>query len=98
MDRCRKRAEHILLARQVGVPAIVVFLNKLRMVKTQKCWSWWNWKYGNCVRSLPVSWRQYCHRAWLGAAGLNGDAKYEKAIDELIGTVTKNVPATGAGH
>ena len=34
MDRCLKR-EHIL-ARQVGVPAIVVFLNKIDQVKDKE--------------------------------------------------------------
>ena len=29
MVRCRRRREHILLARQVGVPKIVVFMNKM---------------------------------------------------------------------
>jgi len=29
---CRRRGKHILLARQVGVPSIVVFLNKCDMV------------------------------------------------------------------
>ena len=33
--------EHILLARQVGVPYIVVFMNKV-------CWSWLKWKCANC--------------------------------------------------
>ena len=32
MARCPQTREHILLARQVGVPAIVVFLNKCDMV------------------------------------------------------------------
>ena len=30
--RCRKTREHILLARQVGVPRMVVYLNKADMV------------------------------------------------------------------
>ena len=36
--------EHILLARQVGVPYIIVFLNKCDMVTTKSCWNWWRWK------------------------------------------------------
>ena len=45
--------EHILLARQVGVPYIVVFLNKADKVEDKpNCWSWWNWKYGSCSRSM----------------------------------------------
>ena len=35
MDLCHKQ-RHILLARQVGVPAIVVFLNKIDTVKDKE--------------------------------------------------------------
>ena len=34
--------EHILLARQVEVPKIVVALNKVDMMMTKSSWSWWN--------------------------------------------------------
>ena len=42
--------EHILLARQVGVPAIVVFLNKVDMIarRTRSCWTWWSWSCASC--------------------------------------------------
>ena len=42
--------EHILLARQVGVPAIVVYLNKVDMMgrRTRSCWTWWSWRCGSC--------------------------------------------------
>jgi len=40
--------EHILLARQVGVPYIVVFLNKVDMVDDPECWTWWSWRFGSC--------------------------------------------------
>ena len=36
--------EHILLARQVGVPSIVVFLNKVDMVDDPNCSISWKWK------------------------------------------------------
>jgi elongation factor Tu len=40
--------EHILLARQVGVPYIVVFLNKCDMVDDEELiWTWWSWRYGS---------------------------------------------------
>jgi elongation factor Tu len=35
--------EHILLARQVGVPYIVVFLNKWTWSMTPSSSSWWSW-------------------------------------------------------
>jgi small GTP-binding protein len=40
--------EHILLARQVGVPYIVVYLNKADMVDDPSCWSWWRWRSVIC--------------------------------------------------
>jgi elongation factor Tu len=40
--------EHILLAKQVGVPNIVVFLNRKTWWTTKNCWNWWNWKCENC--------------------------------------------------
>ena len=40
--------EHILLARQVGVPRIVVFMNKCDMVDDQNFSSSWRWKFANC--------------------------------------------------
>ena len=37
--------EHILLARQVGVPALVVYLNKMRHGRRSRSWSSWSrWK------------------------------------------------------
>ena len=36
MDQCRKTREHILLAKQVGVPEIVVFINKVDMVDDEE--------------------------------------------------------------
>ena len=43
--------EHILLARQVGVPAIVVYLNKVDRWTTRSFWSWWSWRSGSFCRA-----------------------------------------------
>jgi elongation factor Tu len=43
--------EHILLARQVGVPYIVVFLNKATWSTTRSCWSWSRWRCASCCPS-----------------------------------------------
>ena len=40
--------EHILLARQVGVPKIVVFMNKVDMLEIRSCWIWSRWKCVSC--------------------------------------------------
>src|SRR5881409_3232056 len=84
--------EHVLLARQVGVPYIVVFLNKcdavedpelidLVEVEVRELLS----KYQFPGDALPV-----IRGSALGA--LNGEAKWEKTIDELMEAVDKNVP------
>ena len=36
--------EHILLARQVGVPALVVFMNKSTWSMIRSFWTWLRWK------------------------------------------------------
>jgi len=48
--------EHILLARQVGVPYIIVFLNKCDMVDDEELlelveMDWLKWKYVSCCRN-----------------------------------------------
>ena len=40
--------EHILLARQVGVPRIVVYLTRRTWWMTPSCWSWWRWRCASC--------------------------------------------------
>ena len=44
--------EHILLARQVNVPHLVVFLNKLIKSMMKSCLSWWKWKSVNCLITM----------------------------------------------
>ena len=44
--------EHILLARQVGVPAIVVFMNKVIWSTIPNCSTWWKWKCATCSPSM----------------------------------------------
>ncbi len=40
--------EHILLARQVGVPALVVFMNKTDMVDDPGFWTWSSLRFASC--------------------------------------------------
>jgi len=44
--------EHILLARQVGVPAIIVFLNKVDTVDDKELVDWLKPKSGNCSPNM----------------------------------------------
>lgn len=60
--------EHILLARQVGVPAIVVFLNKVDQVDDAELLGSSNWKCANCCRpttSRATTSRSSRVRPWL---------------------------------
>ena len=43
--------EHILLGRQVGVPYIIVFMNKCDMVDDEELLNWSRWKFANCCPS-----------------------------------------------
>ena len=84
--------EHILLARQVGVPCIVVALNKVDMVDDPELLELVELevrelltKYQFPGEELPV-----VRVSALGA--LNGEEKWEKTVDELMEKVDSYVP------
>jgi elongation factor Tu len=84
--------EHVLLARQVGVPYIVVALNKCDAVDDPELLDLVELEVRELLKSyqfpgddLPV-----IRLSALGA--LNGEEKWEKQIDELMDAVDKNVP------
>jgi elongation factor Tu len=84
--------EHILLARQVGVPYIVVALNKVDMVDDPELLELVELEVRELLTSyqfpgddLPV-----VRVSALGA--LNGDEKWEKTVDELMDQVDKYIP------
>src|ERR1700693_3080863 len=84
--------EHVLLARQVGVPYIVVALNKCDAVDDPELLDLVELE----VRELLKSYRfpgddvPVIRLSALGA--LNGEAKWEKQIDALMEAVDKSVP------
>ena len=84
--------EHILLARQVGVPQLVVFMNKVDMVddpellelvemEIRELLSFYNFDGDN----IPV-----IQGSALG--GLNGDEKWVKTIEDLMDNVDSFIP------
>ena len=84
--------EHILLARQVGVPHIVVFLNKCDMVDDEELLELVDMEvrglldeYGFPGDDTPII---------RGSAlqALNGDPKYVAAIEELMAAVDSYIP------
>ena len=44
--------EHVLLARQVDVPAMVVFMNKCDLVDDESCWILSSLRFANCSASI----------------------------------------------
>ena len=84
--------EHILLAKQVGVPAIVVFLNKADQVDDPELIELVEMEvrdllseYGYPGDEVPI-----IVGSALGA--LNGDPKYEQSIRDLMKAVDEYIP------
>jgi elongation factor Tu len=84
--------EHILLARQVGVPAIVVFLNKCDMVEDAELLELVELEVRELLKSYQFPGDKIPVVKGSALQALNGDAKWEKSIDELMDAVDKNVP------
>ena len=84
--------EHILLARQVGVPAIVVFLNKCDMVEDKELLELVELEVRELLKSYQFPGDKIAVIKGSALMALNGDAKWEKTIDELMDAVDKNVP------
>ncbi len=84
--------EHILLARQVGVPQIVVFMNKVDLVDDEELLELVELEVRELLSSyefdgddIPV-----IQGSALGA--LNGEAQWEEKIVELIKAVDETIP------
>jgi elongation factor Tu len=84
--------EHILLARQVGVPALVVFMNKVDMVddpellelvemEVRELLSFYDFDGDN----IPVI-------AGSALGALNGEPKWEETVMELMNAVDDHIP------
>jgi elongation factor Tu len=84
--------EHILLARQVGVPFIVVFLNKCDSVEDPELLELVELEVRELLKSygFPGDQIPVVRGSALGA--LNGEAKWEATIDELMAKVDEYIP------
>ncbi|MGP8142460.1 MAG: elongation factor Tu, partial [Terriglobales bacterium] len=84
--------EHVLLARQVGVPCIVVFLNKCDAVDDPELLDLVELEVRELLKGyqFPGDDVPVVRGSALGA--LNGEAKWEKQVDELMEAVDKSVP------
>ncbi|MCS6790011.1 MAG: elongation factor Tu [Bacteroidia bacterium] len=84
--------EHILLARQVGVPYIIVFLNKVDMVDDEELLELAEMEIRDLLNfyGYPGDTTPIIRGSALGA--LNGDPKWEAKVIELIQTLDTYIP------
>ena len=82
--------EHILLARQVGVPKIVVFLNKVDMVDDPELIELVEMEVAEELEKNGFIDCPIIKGSALG--GLNGDAKWSESIMELMNAVDSHIP------
>jgi len=84
--------EHILLARQVGVPAIVVFLNKCDMVDDAELIELVEMEVRELLSSYEFPGDDIPIVKGSALKALEGDAKYVEAINELMAAVDSYIP------
>ncbi|HKP13080.1 MAG TPA: elongation factor Tu [Blastocatellia bacterium] len=84
--------EHILLARQVGVPAMVVFMNKVDAVDDPELLDLVELEVRELLSSyqFPGDEIPIVRGSALGA--LNGEAQWEKTVEELMDAVDSYIP------
>jgi elongation factor Tu len=84
--------EHVLLARQVGVPYIIVFLNKCDAVEDEELIELVEMEVRELLSKYdyPGDETPIIRGSALGA--LNGEEKWEAKIDELMEAVDKYIP------
>ena len=84
--------EHILLARQVGVPALVVFLNKCDMVDDPELLDLVEMEVRDLLTQYDYPGDTIPIVKGSALKGLNGDADGEKGILDLINAVDEYIP------
>ena len=84
--------EHILLARQVGVPAIVVFLNKAHMVDDEELMELVDMEVRELLSFYDYDGDNTPVVAGSALGGLNGDAEWTPKINELMAAVDAWIP------
>jgi elongation factor Tu len=84
--------EHILLARQVGVPAMVVFLNKVDAVDDAELLDLVELEVRELLSKYEFPGEEIPIIRGSALNALNGDAEGEKQIDELMAAVDSYIP------
>ncbi|WEG12675.1 elongation factor Tu [Pullulanibacillus sp. KACC 23026] len=84
--------EHILLSRQVGVPSIVVFLNKVDMVDDEELLELVEMEVRDLLSEYDFPGDDVPVVAGSALKALQGDAAYEEKIIELMTQVDEYIP------
>ena len=84
--------EHILLARQVGVPALVVFMNKVDLVDDPELLDLVEMEVRELLSSYNFPGDNIPVIRGSALGGLNGDAKWVEKIEELMKAVDEYIP------
>ncbi|MFL5728651.1 MAG: elongation factor Tu [Cytophagaceae bacterium] len=84
--------EHILLARQVGVPALVVFMNKVDLVDDPELLELVELEVRELLSFYEFPGDKISVIKGSALGGLNGDAKWVKSIEELMDAVDNDIP------
>jgi len=84
--------EHILLARQVGVPALVVFLNKVDMVDDKELLELVELEVRELLTQYEFPGDKIPIVKGSALKALEGDAEYEKEIVNLMNAVDEYIP------
>ena len=84
--------EHILLARQVGVPALVVFLNKVDMVDDKELLELVELEVRELLTQYEFPGDKIPIVKGSALKALEGDAEYEKEIMNLMNAVDEYIP------
>jgi elongation factor Tu len=84
--------EHILLGRQVGVPAMVVFMNKVDMVDDEELLELVELEVRELLSSYEFPGDDIPVVRGSALKALEGDEKWEKTVDELMEAVDSYIP------
>jgi elongation factor Tu len=84
--------EHILLARQVGVPALVVFMNKVDLVDDPELLDLVEMEVRELLSSYDFPGDDIPVIRGSALGGLNGDPKWVEKIEELMKAVDEYIP------
>jgi len=84
--------EHILLARQVGVPALVVFMNKVDLVDDEELLELVEMEIRDLLSTYEFPGDEIPVVKGSAKAALEGDATYKEAIFKLMDAVDSYIP------